>query len=73
MQVQHKRKLWMAAICYHRWHAQLYLYLGPSLEMVDVPLFRDFSYDFRAGYIFKWEEKQESIPSKAPSSKDALL
>lgn len=32
----------MAAICYHRWHAQLYLYLGPALEMVDVPLFRDF-------------------------------
>lgn len=32
----------MAAICYHRWLAQLYLYSGPSLEIVDVPLFKIF-------------------------------
>lgn len=60
----------MAAICYHRWHAQLYLYWGPSLEILDVPLFRDISYDFRVAHVFKQKQKEESIPSNTASSKD---
>jgi len=57
----------MAAICYHRWHAQLCLLLGAFTRNGRC------SYDFRAWYIFEQAEKQESIASKAHLQKTHIL
>lgn len=52
----------MAAICYHRWHAQLYLYLGPALEMVDAPLLEIFLMVSEQAKLLKKMRNRKALP-----------